>query len=319
MKNDIIEQYAQICIAAEDNYDQLKANTAATGKLQRADIPSAGSISVFLHPMAGNYIEGNPLHSHDYFEMIYVYRGNAVQYLKSGTKQLAEGSLCVMNMNYKHGLSISDEYSLVFNILVTKEVLNTSFLNLLSGNDLFYNFFTNSLFFVSGSAEAIYLSRNEASSVETYTQALIEEYILQKPCYQSVMQSYLSLIFTQILRNHIYTIDRTLEQHTDLSKLMTYISAHLSDITLNSLAGHFHYTPSYLSKIFKQYTGKTFSSLVNEIRLQKAADYLKESSLSINEIVSVLGYYDRSYFNRSFRKYYGMNPGSYRKIYNGKR
>ena len=84
-----------------------------------------------LHTTSANYLPSYPLHSHDFFELVYIYHGNATQYLENGTITLDEGSVCLMNTNYKHGISIDSDESIVFNILIAKPLLNTSFLNLI--------------------------------------------------------------------------------------------------------------------------------------------------------------------------------------------
>lgn len=309
MKNEIIEKYIQKCMCETMDYSALMVKT-----IRLEDIPVTGKIAVFIHPMVGNYEPGMELHCHDYFEIIYVYKGTATQYLKNASRQLCNGDICVMNTNYKHGLSVPDKGCAVFNILVAKELINTSFLNLITENDLFSSFFIHSLFSVTDE-EAIYFTKTDNGYVEAYMQSLIEEYILQKPCFQAAMQNYLSLIFTNLLRSHIYTVDSKLGNNIDLTEILAFISANIKDVTLNSLAEHFHYTPPYLSKIIKQYLGRTLSNLINELRLNKAADYLVDTNIAISDIVTSLGYYDRSYFNRSFRKYYGISPNEYRNTY----
>ncbi|MCD8151426.1 MAG: AraC family transcriptional regulator [Clostridiales bacterium] len=131
-------------------------------------------------------------------------------------------------------------------------------------------------------------------------------------CCLAAMQCYLSLIFTELLRDQIYTAEKENLQDTNLTEILTYISNHLNDISLNSLAEHFHYDSAYLSKLLKKYFGRTFSNLVSEMRVSRVATYLLNNDISIDAIVEQLGYYDRSYFNRVFRKRYGCSPQEYR-------
>lgn len=315
MVNKTIERYVeeqQTKMSGHLLANEISHQSATLSEIRLDQLPVDGHLAIILHPVSANYKEGATLHSHDFFEIIYAYKNTATQHLEHSTLTLEEGSVCLMNTNYKHGISIPSQDSVVFNILVSKQVLNTSFLNLISENDLFNSFFINSLFSVSEEGEYVYFRPNPDSNLELLMQSLIEEYILQKPCYQAAMQSYLSLIFTDLLRNHIYVSQKKEKSEVDFSAILAYITANLSDITLQELAAHFHYTPAYLSKILKKYLGHTFSELLNELKLNRAADCLRNSTMRIDAITELLGYYDRSYFNRVFRKHYGCSPSEFR-------
>lgn len=86
------------------------------------------------------------------------------------------------------------------------------------------------------------------------------------------------------------------------------------DITVNELAAHKYFVnPSYLSRLFKLQTGKTFSKYLIELRMQKAAKLLRESNLKISDVALCVGYNDVSYFIQTFKKYYFMTPEQYKK------
>ncbi len=321
MTSRIIEDYAQRNIAETSEVSPLSTfienKIKSSTELLWDSLPLDGDLAIIMHSMIANYKESYPLHSHDFFEIVYIYRGTAMQYTMDQSIRLEEGSVCLMNTNCRHGLSIDSMNSIVFNILIAKPLLNTSFLNLISNNELFSNFFINSLFSGTETGEFMYFERNSESNMEILMQSLIEEYILQKPDYQSAMQSYLSLIFTELHRKHIYTSGSAKHLDIPFPQIMSYVSSHLGEVSINSLAERFHYTPSYLSKSLKRYLGRSFSSVLAELRLQKAASYLETTTIAIDSIVELLGYYDRSYFNKVFRKQFGCGPKEYRDLHSG--
>ena len=93
----------------------------------------------------------------------------------------------------------------------------------------------------------------------------------------------------------------------------TYQRNYQYDISVNELAAHKYFVnPSYLSRLFKSETGKTFSKYLTELRIQKAAELLKESSLKIGDVALCVGYNDVSYFIQTFKKRYCMTPEQYR-------
>jgi AraC-like DNA-binding protein len=68
-----------------------------------------------------------------------------------------------------------------------------------------------------------------------------------------------------------------------------------------------------MNNIFKSVTGYTISQYEEEQRVSKAKELLAYSNITINEISSQLGYYDRYHFGKSFKKATGYSPGYYRK------
>jgi two-component system response regulator YesN len=85
-----------------------------------------------------------------------------------------------------------------------------------------------------------------------------------------------------------------------------------NNITLNDLSGHFYVTPSYLSRRFREKTGLTFVEYLEEIRLEKAKEYLTSSDAKITDISEQVGYLDPNYFSKIFKRKYHLSPSDYR-------
>ena len=66
-------------------------------------------------------------------------------------------------------------------------------------------------------------------------------------------------------------------------------------------------------KFFKQTTGMGFIEYLNSYRLETAAQMLSASNDNILDIAEKTGFENLSYFNRSFKKKFGLSPGQYRK------
>lgn len=89
------------------------------------------------------------------------------------------------------------------------------------------------------------------------------------------------------------------------------------EISLNTVASRVYMSPSYISTIFKEVTGKGFSDYILKIRMEKAMELLTGSDKSIAMVASGVGYEVHS-FMRVFKKYTGMTPSEYRKDNMGK-
>ena len=87
------------------------------------------------------------------------------------------------------------------------------------------------------------------------------------------------------------------------------------DIKLSEAAQVAGMNENAFSRYFSQRTRKTFSSFIQELRLQKAAKMLIENNLSITQVCYDCGFNNISNFNRQFQNHYNTNPMNYRKTF----
>jgi AraC-like DNA-binding protein/ligand-binding sensor protein len=99
-----------------------------------------------------------------------------------------------------------------------------------------------------------------------------------------------------------------------LTSVKEYIDQNYSNkITLDDAAGHVYISPSYLSKLIKILTGKSFRHLINMARIAEAMRLLTDTDKSLAEIAFLTGYEDHSYFTKVFKRHTKMTPAKYRK------
>ena len=79
------------------------------------------------------------------------------------------------------------------------------------------------------------------------------------------------------------------------------------------MADYFFLNPSYLSQLFKAETGEVFTDYVNKIRMEEAKRMLLQTDYKIQYIADMVGYASSQHFNRTFKKYIGMQPAEYKK------
>jgi AraC-like DNA-binding protein len=90
----------------------------------------------------------------------------------------------------------------------------------------------------------------------------------------------------------------------------------LEGITVADVAEKFCYHKDYLSRFFKNKTGKTIQEYIHVLRLSKAKDLLIGTRMNIKDISIHVGIIDEKYFMRLFKKYEKMTPTQYRKAFN---
>lgn len=86
-----------------------------------------------------------------------------------------------------------------------------------------------------------------------------------------------------------------------------------SKLSISQLASNLNYSVEQTHRIIKQRLGKSFRTLVYEIRMEKAKAYLTQTDLSIEEISEALGFKAAKNFHASFKASEGLTPTEYRK------
>ena len=85
-----------------------------------------------------------------------------------------------------------------------------------------------------------------------------------------------------------------------VAEIQNFIRQHYQEnISLNMLAEQFYMHPNYLSRLFKEKTGKNFVDYLVQIRMQKVKELLKNSDYKIIEICSMVGYDNPRSFSKA--------------------
>lgn len=103
-------------------------------------------------------------------------------------------------------------------------------------------------------------------------------------------------------------------KHTDtLYKVIGFIKKnYMNRITIEDIAAHVHFSPSYLSRIFKAEFNISLNAYLNQVRIGKSKALLLTDDIPLSQIPMLVGYEDQSYFSKVFKKLTGITPGRFR-------
>ncbi|WNQ13578.1 response regulator [Paenibacillus aurantius] len=109
-------------------------------------------------------------------------------------------------------------------------------------------------------------------------------------------------------------VDRLrLEESNLIGRIHYFVQNHLrSDLSLSRIAREVSLNPSYLSRWYKQTTGKGLSDYIQEVRIARGKELLHTTSHKMHEISEMLGFTDPHYFFRFFKKTVGCTPQEFR-------
>ena len=74
---------------------------------------------------------------------------------------------------------------------------------------------------------------------------------------------------------------------------------------------------AYVSECVRAQTGRTYKELLQKHRMETAARLLRRSDMNIQQIITLVGYENTSYFYRLFHERYGLSPREYRLVRTG--
>lgn len=85
-----------------------------------------------------------------------------------------------------------------------------------------------------------------------------------------------------------------------------------SHLTLSDVADKIYVSQWHLSKLLNKYKKKSFSEVLNQIRVDRAKELLRDPALRIGDIAEQVGFLDMAHFSRVFKKYEGISANEYR-------
>jgi two-component system response regulator YesN len=140
--------------------------------------------------------------------------------------------------------------------------------------------------------------------------SMIDDAFFYATNYDELKESF-SDILDQLLQDKSGCISKVdTPEFFDLIK--EYISLHLAEpLTLQSMCGHFGISQTYISRLFRKYSGQSFINYLTGVRIEQAKRYLANRDILIKDIASMAGFGDQFYFSRVFRSLTGQSPSKY--------
>lgn len=83
-------------------------------------------------------------------------------------------------------------------------------------------------------------------------------------------------------------------------------------VTLKEAADSVYLSPNYFSRLFREQSGENFSEYSIRVKMEKAAELLRETRYRVYEVCDFLGYRNIKYFYKLFKRIYNMTPSEFR-------
>lgn len=253
-------------------------------------------------------------HWHNEIEIVLVRSGEFNLQVNSNFYTCKKDDIVIINSGELHYFSINKNGFSTWNTLVFDiSQLNTTILDSCSVN------FITPIINKDFEIPVIISKKSEINNnLRNILLKIIQVYYSKYYGFELEIKSLMFNFFAQLFR---YNLIQKKENTTLLKELkiekikevLQYIEKNYNgDITINTLAKICHYNESHFMRFFKKHTGNTCTQFIKNYRLEKAANLLTNTNLSITEVALEVGFSNISYFIRSFKNKYKITPKEFK-------
>jgi len=278
--------------------------------LDRSELFMPGNVPITI--MDAEHNGNGGMHSHTFYEIVYINSGFSLHTCNGIVKVLATGDMFAMRPGDNHSYNSAHKIKL-YNCLFYKEAIKWM-------EDELTELMGVSRLFKNGSMpwKKVNLSLPERSEAVMLLEKMKWESLTKSVGWRVNMKTLLAsyIVFYARVYGREYNYKPELDNSYSkyIYKLLEYIeNNYTKDIDTDDLAGVVGLSPDYLTKQFKKGLGFSPAEYVRNYRISMAMEQLKNTGESINDISNRLGFASLSLFSRQFRSIIGMTPTEYRK------
>lgn len=254
-----------------------------------------------------------PRHTHNYIEVIYMCSGSTHHVIDGKDVFLQEGEVLLLNQKAVQEIYPAGMDDVAVNFIVLPEFFDCGLKMMGEEKNLLRDFVIDCLKGENGAAGYIHFKVADILPIQNLLENLIWSIWHRQPNKRSINQITMGLLFLQLM-NYTDRMETGFgnRQQGVMISVLGYVEEHYRDGELSKLARLLHYDLYWLSREIKKITGKNYTELVQEKRLNQAVYLLEHTTMSVMDIGMSVGYDNISYFHRIFQKRYGMTPRRYR-------
>ena len=249
-----------------------------------------------------------PGEAHDFWEFVYVDKGQITALSERGNFPLRRGDIIFHKPNEWHSVNAGDEAS---NIVIVS----------FSSKSPAMSYFENKILRV-GQYHKQLMSKIVTEYTRGFSTPLGDPFTCKNirresalPGSEQLIRQYLCELLIMFLRNS-YSERQTILAGKNADTVIELARQYMKDnigirLTLENIAHHCGTAPSTLSAIFSDKCGMGVIDSFIRIKVDIAKEYIREGNFNITQISEMLGYSSIHYFSRQFKKITGMSPGEY--------
>ena len=254
-----------------------------------------------------------PVHTHNYVEMVYMCSGHTEHVINGSEIELKSGEILILNQHARQEIKPAGRDDIAVNFIIMPEFFDRT-LNMLGNRDnMLRDFLIGCLSSDDSPVSYLHFRIADILPIQNLTENLVWTIIHGSSDDDDIKRNTMGLLFLQLL-NYTDKIDYNSEsyEHETVMNVLQYIKNNYRRAELKEIAEILNCEFTWLSKTVRKLTGLTYTELLQQERIARACELLRDTSLTVDDISVAVGYENVSYFHRLFRKFYGTSPRQYR-------
>ena len=255
-------------------------------------------------------------HTTEFFVIQVVLSGSFTSYIVNEEMHLTKGNICIIAPDSRHAFRCFSDANILC-VLIRRSTFERSFLGILRDNDtILADFFTRTLY-SNNPHPFLFFKCEWDDELMNILSAAYRESTGHRAFHKLILKNLMDYFFLILLRNHekdlVFPDHTRVRQSENLIFMLKYIQEHYTTITLPELSQLFNYSERHVQRVLRQNTGRSFTELVQSIRMAEAARLLRVSRYPVSRIAAEVGYSNLGNFRKIFRNTYHLSPDEYRK------
>ena len=261
---------------------------------KKITVDCLGFYPSMTYPNGGDYCY------HDFIEIEFFYCGKGIHYFNSAPYQVCAGMCNLLLPGDYHYYDLAgDEFCRLFNLKLDVSIPNAAILEQIQ-------LFPRPHVAIFEGEDYAWMER-ELEYLAAYCRDNPTPDLLSTNLVERVM----ILLLKNLKQNGNGSQIRFSEP---LQNVIDHVNTHYrKEITTVQMAELTGVSAHYFSTYFKKHTGLAFCDYVNRVRLFRAVELLKTTTLSMKEIAYMVGFSSQAYFTRLFTRLFGISPSEHRK------
>ena len=240
-------------------------------------------------------------HKHVRIEINYVKKGNCILHLDDESVTFREGEIMIITSGSYHLFEAGTEGTTLMQLEFLPEIFSHFHFKSEDGT-------------VASTPVTLFSEENRVIKIVIYVcimrvvQRIVNELEFKSRYYRYLVVMYYAELLVLIYR---YMDESYLPICTNdsLKKAIAYIRLNYqSEITMQDVAEHAGISERYLRRLFSQYLNLSPLEYLNQMRINKAVELLRNTEMSVKEVCYLCGFQSPQYFSRIFKQQMGVSP-----------
>lgn len=251
-------------------------------------------------------------HMHTYVEINYMHSGSCINVVDGHEIEMQAGDFVFMKPGSVHSIPWAGENDILVNIILMPHAASLILDKTLIGANDLSSFLIEALFSDTTRPNHLFLKMRGTESVQDAMARLMCEYFDPDSVAAEVLaESYLRTVFALLWRESTIYPEKAvyaINPNAMVADIISYIHENCADCTRDSVAEHIGYNSNYISNLLVEHTGKSFVTIRNEFRMERAEKLLSSSDIPVRDVAEQCGFTNITQFYKVYRDYFGRLP-----------